>query len=156
LWMCLILTNLEFGLVSTFLLFRGRILLIYASNDSILSLASTKKLSFSSKPFVIFLKSNRRVGWSISSSYWVSRIYPRNFTDFLGVTHVTKEGFSAQSRVFISNYPSRFPFSYCGVLLLFSRTSGLRRGFATDRGQRPVAFHPLLMFCSDNASALAL
>jgi hypothetical protein len=40
--------------------------------------------------------------------------------------------------------------------LLFSRSNGLRRGFAIDFGHKPVAFHPALIILADKASFLAL
>ena len=40
--------------------------------------------------------------------------------------------------------------------LLFSRSKGLRRGFAIDFGHKPVAFYLVLIILADKASCLAL
>ena len=84
----LISANLEFGLVSTFLLLFGLAASSCVSSAWICNWAFARRLSFSSNPFVIFLKSNRFVGISLSSwlkcSTWALRSL-----DFLGVVHVT-------------------------------------------------------------------
>jgi hypothetical protein len=40
--------------------------------------------------------------------------------------------------------------------LLFSRSNGLKKGFAIDFGHKPVAFYPVLIILADKAFFLAL
>jgi hypothetical protein len=40
--------------------------------------------------------------------------------------------------------------------LLFSRSNGLKKGFAIDFGHKPVAFYPALIILADKAFFLAL
>ena len=143
--------NLEFGLVLTFIRFLGLAFSNWTSKDCILWPWSARTLSCPSNLFIIFRNKIFCVKRLPSPNFWNLVTWALISVDFRDVNKISCRESITEGLL--------KPCVACTVSfseLLFSKSKGLRRGFAMDFGHKPVALHPALIICADKASFLAL